>query len=168
MSHANARLTVHVRAELVRRVVEQGRPVAHAQRTGLQTHAGRPAWHGSALRRGPDEQVEAQAARAAAQRGRARRLGTGARAGTTVFDTGCGAGWSAAPRQQRHAEGTLLGKEGSHQPIAPQEPTPSKLAMPVRSRSPAPLNDQHLFPFAKLSSASDRLRASVIPTAADR
>ena len=29
MSHANARLTVHGRAELVRRVVEQGRPVAH-------------------------------------------------------------------------------------------------------------------------------------------
>lgn len=28
MSHANARLTVHGRAELVRRVVEQGRPVA--------------------------------------------------------------------------------------------------------------------------------------------
>jgi transposase InsO family protein len=29
VSHANARLTVHGRAELVRRVVEQGRPVAH-------------------------------------------------------------------------------------------------------------------------------------------
>ena len=29
MSHANARLTVHGRAELIRRVVEQGRPVAH-------------------------------------------------------------------------------------------------------------------------------------------
>jgi transposase InsO family protein len=29
MSHANARLTVHGRAELVRRVVELGRPVAH-------------------------------------------------------------------------------------------------------------------------------------------
>ncbi len=29
MSHANARLTVHGRAELVRRVIEQGRPVAH-------------------------------------------------------------------------------------------------------------------------------------------
>ena len=29
MSHANARLTVHGRAELVRRVVDQGRPVAH-------------------------------------------------------------------------------------------------------------------------------------------
>jgi transposase InsO family protein len=29
MSHANARLTVHGRAELVRRVVVQGRPVAH-------------------------------------------------------------------------------------------------------------------------------------------
>lgn len=29
MSHANARLTVHGRAELVRRVVEEGRPVAH-------------------------------------------------------------------------------------------------------------------------------------------
>ena len=29
MSHANARLTVHGRAELVRRVVQQGRPVAH-------------------------------------------------------------------------------------------------------------------------------------------
>ena len=29
MSHANARLTVHGRLELVRRVVEQGRPVAH-------------------------------------------------------------------------------------------------------------------------------------------
>jgi transposase-like protein len=29
VSHAHARLTVHGRAELVRRVVEQGRPVAH-------------------------------------------------------------------------------------------------------------------------------------------
>ena len=29
MSHANARLTVHARIELVRRVVEDGRPVAH-------------------------------------------------------------------------------------------------------------------------------------------
>ena len=29
MSHANARLTVYGRAELVRRVIEQGRPVAH-------------------------------------------------------------------------------------------------------------------------------------------
>ena len=29
MSHANARLTVYGRAELVRRVVDQGRPVAH-------------------------------------------------------------------------------------------------------------------------------------------
>jgi transposase InsO family protein len=29
VSHANARLTVHGRAELVRRVIEQGRPVAH-------------------------------------------------------------------------------------------------------------------------------------------
>ena len=29
MSHANARLTVHGRAELIRRVVELGRPVAH-------------------------------------------------------------------------------------------------------------------------------------------
>ena len=29
MSHANARLTVHGRTELVRRVIEQGRPVAH-------------------------------------------------------------------------------------------------------------------------------------------
>jgi transposase InsO family protein len=29
VSHANARLTMHGRAELVRRVVEQGRPVAH-------------------------------------------------------------------------------------------------------------------------------------------
>src|SRR3954466_12685553 len=29
VSHANARLTVHGRAELVRRVVELGRPVAH-------------------------------------------------------------------------------------------------------------------------------------------
>ena len=29
MSHANARLTVYGCAELVRRVVEQGRPVAH-------------------------------------------------------------------------------------------------------------------------------------------
>jgi transposase-like protein len=29
VSHANARLTVHGRAELVRRVVDQGRPVAH-------------------------------------------------------------------------------------------------------------------------------------------
>ncbi|WP_306828789.1 IS481 family transposase [Nakamurella flavida] len=29
MSHANARLTVHGRAELIRRVIEQGRPVAH-------------------------------------------------------------------------------------------------------------------------------------------
>src|SRR5512133_3185963 len=29
VSHANARLTVHGRAELVRRVIELGRPVAH-------------------------------------------------------------------------------------------------------------------------------------------
>jgi transposase len=29
VSHAHARLTVHGRTELVRRVVEQGRPVAH-------------------------------------------------------------------------------------------------------------------------------------------
>jgi transposase len=29
VSHANARLTVHGRAELVRRVVVEGRPVAH-------------------------------------------------------------------------------------------------------------------------------------------
>ena len=29
MSHANARLTVHARLELVRRVVQHGRPVAH-------------------------------------------------------------------------------------------------------------------------------------------
>lgn len=29
MSHANARLTVHARLELVRRVVQDGRPVAH-------------------------------------------------------------------------------------------------------------------------------------------
>src|SRR3954466_7023546 len=29
VSHASARLTVHGRAELVRRVVDQGRPVAH-------------------------------------------------------------------------------------------------------------------------------------------
>src|SRR3954470_865918 len=29
VSHANARLTVHGRAELVRRVVDLGRPVAH-------------------------------------------------------------------------------------------------------------------------------------------
>lgn len=29
MSHANARLTVHGRVELIRRVIEQGRPVAH-------------------------------------------------------------------------------------------------------------------------------------------
>src|SRR3954467_11196654 len=29
VSHANARLTVHGRAELVRRVVELGRPLAH-------------------------------------------------------------------------------------------------------------------------------------------
>ena len=32
MSHANARLTVYGRAELVRRVIEQGRPVAHVVR----------------------------------------------------------------------------------------------------------------------------------------
>jgi transposase-like protein len=29
VSHANARLTVHARLELVRRVVQDGRPVAH-------------------------------------------------------------------------------------------------------------------------------------------
>jgi hypothetical protein len=29
VSHAEARLTVHGRAELVRRVVDEGRPVAH-------------------------------------------------------------------------------------------------------------------------------------------
>jgi transposase len=29
VSHANARLTIHGRAELIRRVVVQGRPVAH-------------------------------------------------------------------------------------------------------------------------------------------
>lgn len=29
MSHADARLTVHGRAELIRRVVDLGRPVAH-------------------------------------------------------------------------------------------------------------------------------------------
>ncbi len=62
MSHANARLTVHGRAELVRRVVELGRPVAHvvielniSRATGYKWLA-RWRGEGTAVRStGPDE-----------------------------------------------------------------------------------------------------------------